>query len=188
MKFSGLISEIMREVRVSSNEPFIIYRDEKNKWYCAFIGNRRDIGFDRVKYLNDNNSLYLEFKGADFSYGSSSFVYDKVLITWLHAECENYINDDVFNDFKSLVNFLEDNMSEFSQKVTDYIAHCDKPLSLINKIMGFSLTSDDPNEYYDMEKADKAKKIIKNIIRLARELKSLEQKNKRRKISWKYLH
>jgi len=114
-------------VNEASELPCIIWRN-KNDWNLDYLNlpqEKAEEYFEDVK-LKDPCALFVT--GADFSRGSYPFVYDEVLTARLRAEHNNS------EEYHALINFLEDNIGEFSGEATDYIASLEKPLAELNEI------------------------------------------------------
>ena len=151
MTFNEIIEKIMPEVENGSKEPFIVYRDNKSDWYCDFTQNQYGEKFDWVDNIQDPFAVI--FTGEDFSKGSYPYVYDKILIERLRSEYEIApLKDAKPNELNALINFIEENMGEFSSEVTDYLVLYDKPLAALYEMTSVSLVSEKPDYEYDYDK------------------------------------
>jgi hypothetical protein len=151
MTFNEIIEKIMPEVENGSKEPFMIYRDNKGDWHCDFTQNQYGEKFDWVNDITD--PLAVTFTGEDFAKGSYPYVYDKILTERLRSEYEIApLKDANPNELNALINFIEENMGEFSSEVTDYLALYDKPLAALYEMTSVSLVSDNPDYEYDYDK------------------------------------
>ena len=165
MKFNEVIDKIMPLVNSGDkNIPFII-SGQSGEYEVDFLNLKPEKVSEYLASIKEKDPLAVEFTGADFSKGSFPYVYDKVLAARLWAEYDvDFDNETNSKKLEVLANFLEDNMSEFSHEITDYIAQYDKPLASLNKMLGFSLESENSDEYYDSDKADEAIDRIENKI------------------------
>ncbi len=153
MTFNGTIEKTMSEVQSGSQEPFIIFRDNSGEWQFAFTQNQYGETFDWVEDVKKADPFALTFTGEDFSHGSFPYVYDRVLSERFRAEYETAPFAETNPDeLRALVNFLEENIGEFSSEVTDYLSMFDRPLAALYEMTPIRLASDNPDFDYDNSK------------------------------------
>jgi hypothetical protein len=163
MDFSNLIDKVMSEVKSGSTEPFIIYHDKDGGWHCDFTQNQYGETFAWVEDIKEQDHLAVTFKGTDFASGSFPYVYDMVFTARIREEY--YIarsSGRDSNELNALTAFFVDNIAEFSQETTDYLAKYDRPLATLQKINPLRLASD--TYAYDEDKAQKLIELIENKI------------------------
>jgi hypothetical protein len=150
MTFNEAIGKIMHEAESAAKEPFIIYRNPDGGWHCDTTVNQYGDKYDWVDDIQDPFAVTLT--GEDLAGGSFPNVYDRILNERLRSEYENAIftNADP-GELKALINLVEENISEFSHEVTDYLTKYDRPLAVLYEMTSMSLLSDDPEFDYNFE-------------------------------------
>ena len=169
MTFNQAVEHIMPEVRNGSIEPFIIYRDSGGDWHSDFINNQYGEVFDWVEDAKAKDPLAVIMTGKDFAKGSYPYVYDAVLVARLRAEYayaaqSGAVTGANYKELYALVNFFDDNVGEFSHKLTDYLGTLERPLAALQEMCPFSLTTDYEGWTYDEESAQKAIDYIENEV------------------------
>ena len=165
MTFDKMIEKLMSEVHSGSNAPVIIFRDKYGGWQCDFTQNQYGEKFDWVDDLKEQDLLALEFTGKDFSNGSFANVYDSVLSARLRAEyCHLEKLGADTNNLKALINFFEDNVSAFSDNVTDYLTTIERPLAALQEMVPFTMISNDVEELYDELLAEDAVNHVEDEV------------------------
>jgi len=165
LSYNAVIEEIMPDVEAGEYDLFAIYR-ENGEWHCDYKLNQDESISDWFNDIKEKDPFALYYMGADFSRGSYPYVFDKVFAERLWTEFEALPpNDTKRGELDAFANFFEDNMGEFSPEIMNYIVHeYEKPLASLSEVVGFSLKSDDPDEYYDSDKADTAIAVIEEKI------------------------
>jgi len=169
--YNAVINEIMPLVKDGDKStPFIITRDSAYKdWQVCYPypAENADSFFDSQK---EHDPFAVMFTGADFSNGSFPFVYDTVLCARIRAELEHNAESGMYDgnsieaffegmdekEARALVSFFEDNISEFSPKLTDYLTTLDEPLAAVIEMCPFDLTTDYEGWEYHEELAQNA--------------------------------
>jgi hypothetical protein len=156
--FSDAINEIMPFVQNGDMiTPFIIFHDTQDNfapWFVEYPYSA-ETAKDALKECRESDPYAVMFTGADFDGGSFPFVFDKVICARLRAEYDaeapGTLRDD---EFRALINAVEDNIGSFSQKTIDYLLEYDKPLSALYDLNRIPLCNrDNPDgEYYDEDK------------------------------------
>ena len=165
MTFNQAINGIMDAVRSGSDEPFIIYRDGSGDWHGDSTQNQYGETFEWVEDVKQNDMFALTFKGSDFADGSFPYVCDKVFIARLRAEYDTSFSG-ITSDAEriALINFLEDNVGEFSPDVIEYLTTCDKPFTTIEGMNPFVLADEHSDVGYNDNNKWKLLDIIENKI------------------------
>ena len=162
MDFRSAVEKIMPEVERGGTAPLIIYRDSNAQWHCDITINQYGDTFDWVEDIKLQDPFAKIYTGADFSHGSYSYVYDKVLCDRLHAEQHNGCWVTNYEEFHAFANFLEDNISELSSETTEYVVRYDRPLAMLFDMIPISMVNDDGT--YDLSKAQNAIELIEHKI------------------------
>ena len=158
MDFNAMIDKIMPEVRGGTNEPIIIYRDKTGNWHGDFTRNQYGEEFDWVADAKEQDPLALTVTGADFAKGSFLYVYDKIILERLRLEYNTFYNDGTnTGEQHALINFIEDNIREFSHGVTNYLMELDRPFAALNEIIPEDFKNDLADDIPDAE-------TIQNIV------------------------
>ena len=157
MIFNAAIEKIMPDVQTGSQEPFVIYRDTYGEWHCDFTQNQYGEVYDWVEAVKEQDPLALTYKGADFSKGSFPFVYDSVLCDRIRAEYDIARSSGKDDDkLHALVCFFNDNISELSFEVTDYLTTLERPLTALNEMCPINLTTDFDGWSFNLDLQDDA--------------------------------
>jgi hypothetical protein len=160
-----MIELLMPYVNDGSNEPLIIYRNKDGSWGLRHTQNELGETGEWVRDIEKKDPSAIIIKGADMSDGSYPTVYDKVLIARLFKEYEaTHKGEKRAEDFRALANFLEDAISEIPHDKVTFLTILDRPLAFVEKILPFSLKSNDTNSYYNEDRFDEALNIIEDEI------------------------
>jgi hypothetical protein len=68
------------------------------------------------------------------------------------------------NEARALGNFFEDNITEFTHKVTDYLTTVERPLAAIKEMCPYNMESDNKDWYYNEDLARAAIEHIENSV------------------------
>ena len=160
-----MIDKIIPRVQEGSDEPFIIFRDKNGKWQCDYTQNQYGDKFEWVDDVKENDPLAVELKGSDFDFGSHSYIFGKVFIERLRADYNADISfEGRTGELLALIKFLEDYQRELDKETAEYIMLFECPLESLNKMLDFSLISDNPYYEYDDSRVDRALDIIEGTI------------------------
>ena len=167
MTFHTVIEKIMPEVQSGSEKPFIIFRKEKYNWGYRFTKDNIGKIISSIDEVKMSDPFATEHCGKDFAYGSFPYVYDKVFIARLYAEYHAMPDDDANNIvYRVIVNFMEDNISHLSHKITNRLINFNKALEAIYKIVSFS-----PDENFDEDRISEIVAIIESTSKKYKENK-----------------
>lgn len=165
MDFNSAIKSMMQDVNDGSQEPFIIYRDNNGDWHSDYTQNQYGETFDWVTEAKEQDYLALEYKGSDFSKGSFPYVYDAVLCDRIRAEYYLARSSGKDNDtLHALTCFFNDNVSELSHTVTDYLTTLDRPLAALGEMCPFDLATDFEGWSFNVDLAADAIDYIENAV------------------------
>ena len=147
MDFSAAINEIMPLVKDGdASKPFIITRDSAyGDWAVCYPALDKADGFTVSQ--REHDPYVAKYFGADFDGGSMPYVYNKVLCDRLRLEYYECNSDELFSStpdkerIRALINFFEDNIYSFSQKVTDYLIELEQPFRELNKLCPFNMAT-----------------------------------------------
>ena len=177
--FSSAINEIMPLVKDGdSSTPFIITRDSAYKdWQVCYPypAENADSFFNSQKQYDPYAVM---FAGADFSKGSYSYVYDSIFCARMEAELEHNIESGMYdgnsleaffegmdeNEARALYHFFDDNIGEFSQKTTDYLATLETPLFELAELCGLNMETDNADWRYNEDLAHEAITLIEHAV------------------------
>lgn len=170
MDYGTMIEKIMPFVEDSSALPFIVSRNN-GEWELDYLDISPEKAAEYLASMREKDPCAVQFTGQDFSHGSMPFVYDKVLTERLRAEFDAaQLNKD--GAFHALLVFMEDNISEFSQDVTNHLTDLDRPLAMLYRMDLpdlYSYTSE-----YDKDNAQEAIDVIENRVAELRSRKNEE--------------
>jgi hypothetical protein len=164
--FSSAINEIMPLVQDGDKStPFIITQDSAyGDWQVCYPYPAENAD----KFLasqREHDHLVAMYTGADFAKGSFAYVYDKVLYARMRDEyylARSSGRDD--DDIHAMTCFMQDHISEFSHKVTDYLTTLDRPVAALVEMCPYSMTTDNPDWTYDEYSAFDAIHYIENEV------------------------
>ena len=165
MTFSQAIEKIMPEIESGSNEPLIFYRDNNKEWQCDFTQNQYGEVYDWVDDVKSQDPFAVTFTGADFARGSFSNTYDRILNERFRAEYESApFYDAELDELTAIMNMLEENIGNFTARVTDYLTSFDRPLAALYDMTQVCLRSDDPHLDYNFDKVDIFIESVENVV------------------------
>jgi hypothetical protein len=144
MTYSAMIEKILREVDKGGEEPFLIHRDADGGWNADFTRNQYGENFDWVSDTIERDKLAFVTCGQDFAGGSYPYVFDKVLCQRMSNEfyaAFGYETGAEHNRNFALLNFFEDNVSEFSSETLDYLVDYDRPLKALTEFCPFNMAT-----------------------------------------------
>ena len=160
-----MIDKIIPRVQEGSDEPFIIFRDKSGEWQCDYMQNQYGDKFDWVYDVKENDPLAVEFKSSDFDSYNHAHIFGKVFIERLRADYNADISyEGRTGELLALIKFLEEYRQELDKDTVEYIMRFERPLESLNKMLDFSLISDDPYYEYDDSRVDRALDLIEETI------------------------
>jgi hypothetical protein len=161
-----MIDSIMPLVKDSdSSAPFIIYKidgDTNGPWFVSYPYPSDNIqsAFDKIR---KGDPCAVMFTGYEFSRGSFSYVFDKVLSCRLRAEFDATDPDAANRDeLRAVVNFMEDYICDFSATTTEYLMQNNRPLAMLADMLLVDLKSDFFS--YNESKTQEAVEFIEHQI------------------------
>ena len=165
MEFSAAIRSKMLDVNTGSTEPFILYRDNDGGWHCDYTKNQYGETFSWVEDAKAQDPLAIIYTGKDFSKASVSTVYDTMLYDRMRAEYYLDRNSGRDSDrLDALACFIQENIGELSQKVTEYLTTLERPLAALDEMLPFSLSANSDAMYYNEDLTEDAISCIENAV------------------------
>jgi len=164
MTFNEAVDKIMPLVNDGDKStPFVISRQD-GEWVVNYP-YPAETTQEFLNNIKKTDPFAITFTGYDLSRGSFPHVYDQIFNERLRSEYENavFTNTDL-NELKALINLVEENIGEFSQEVTEYLAEFDRPLAAIYEMNPVSLVSENPNDDYDYDKVGEFVDAVENHI------------------------
>jgi hypothetical protein len=144
MTYSDMIAKIMPEVQSGGDEPFLIFHDADGGWRAEFTRDKYGSTYGWVDIEMERDKEAFVTRGQDFADGSMAYVHDKVLCQRMRNEYYNgfrYDTDAEQKKVHALLNFFEDNVTEFSAKTVDYLTEVERPLAFLKEICPYNLAT-----------------------------------------------
>ncbi|GHV17136.1 hypothetical protein FACS189425_02750 [Clostridia bacterium] len=144
MTYGDMIEKIMPEVQSGSAKPFLIYYDAEGGWHGDFTKNQYGETFEWVADAINADKAAFVTCGLDFAGGSYPYVYDKVLCQRMSNEyyiVTGHDTDDEHKKTLALLNFFEDNVTEFSSETLDFLIDYDRPLKALTGFCPFNMAT-----------------------------------------------
>jgi hypothetical protein len=188
MNYKTLICEnVMPEVKDGSDDPFIIWR-ESNEWEFEFLLSNDD-GKVAAR-IREKDPSAITAAGADFAKGSYPYVFDKILAMRFRAEYDEKILDMRYHanndgtaydeayrkELAELVDFLEDNMGEFTSNTVEYLASLNNPLVKIHAQFASNFNTNDFAENISLIENMRDESAEERLNEFATELENISAK------------
>ncbi|GHU89234.1 hypothetical protein FACS1894202_06960 [Clostridia bacterium] len=144
MTYGEMIEKIMPEVQNGGTEPFLIYHDTEGGWHGDFTKNQYGENFEWVADAINADKAAFVACGLDFASGSYPYVFDKVLCQRMRNEYHHITSYDMDAEHKkiyALLNFFEDNVTEFSSETLDFLIDYDRPLKALTRFCPFNMAT-----------------------------------------------
>ncbi|GHV11324.1 hypothetical protein FACS1894219_02290 [Clostridia bacterium] len=144
MTYGYMIEKIMPEVQNGGTEPFLIYHDAEGGWHGDFTKNQYGENFEWVADAINADKAAFVACGLDFAGGSYPYVFDKVLCQRMRNEYHLITSYDMSAEHKkiyALLNFFEDNVTEFSSETLDFLIDYDRPLKALTGFCPFNMAT-----------------------------------------------
>ena len=148
MTFNAVIEKLMPEIKSGSDEPFIIYRDNKGEWHGDFTKNQYGDEYDWVEDVKDKDLFAVEFTGKDFAKGSYPYVYDAVLVNRFRKEYQVEVNNGTnIENLSAMMDFFKDNIAEFESSTTNYLTTLERPFRALMEMCPYKMKSEHNGDF-----------------------------------------
>ncbi|MDL2232169.1 hypothetical protein LJC63_01130 [Ruminococcaceae bacterium OttesenSCG-928-L11] len=183
MSFNDIISKIVSEEKRGSQEPFFVVHDNSG-WHIEFPdGHSNEAAWKQE--ITERDPLATQYRGADFEGSGKASAYNKVLRDRLRMEYfeqrDGCCSDSDRERLTALISFFEENITELSPRVTDYLAEFDRPFRALDDMRLFSFEAIREGGTFDEDWALETICAIENIVadRLSRPKDEPAQDTKR---------
>ena len=165
MNFRSAIDAAQADIQGGFNDPFMIYRDNNGEWQVEYPAAANGETADWVAGAKEQDPFAAELSAGDFISSDYSDVYDTVLLNRLRAEfyAERASGGD-WEHLSAFVNFMEDNVDEFSRKTKDYLITLDKPFAELAKMCPFNMATEHEGRNFNESLAPDAVDYIENAV------------------------